>query len=394
MNDFTPTRAAGLDRMARFLPRAAAHYGARRNYDADPPATSALSPWLRHRLVTEPELLAQVFDTHGRDAADRFVTEVIWRTYWKGWLEMRPSVWADYRRNLNAALHRVQTQDGLRARFHAACRGQTGIACFDHWAHQLATTGWLHNHARMWFASIWIFTLRLPWELGADLFLRQLLDGDPASNTLGWRWVAGIQSRGKHYVATADNIRRFTEGRFDPRGDLVEDPAPLDAPEPPAPGPLPVSAPIETGTRIGLLITTDDLGPMPSMPGDPVAVFMLDCTAARSPLQVSAPVAAFGAGAAQDAAMRAPQGVPLSHGQDPGDITRWIDANRLDLVVHHHAPVGPAADTLAAVRPVRRVGFAPQVRAYDAALWPHARRGFFRFRKDIPDLAPLVRPAR
>ena len=49
----------------------------------------------------------------------------------------------------------------------------------------MTDTGWLHNHARMWFASIWIFTLRLPWALGADFFLRHLVDGDPASNTNG-----------------------------------------------------------------------------------------------------------------------------------------------------------------------------------------------------------------
>ncbi len=67
-------------------------------------------------------------------------------------------------------------------------------------------TGYLHNHARMWFASIWIFTLRLPWELGADFFLRHLLDGDPASNTLSWRWVGGMQTMGKTYLARADNI--------------------------------------------------------------------------------------------------------------------------------------------------------------------------------------------
>lgn len=57
----------------------------------------------------------------------------------------------------------------------------------------------------LWFASVWIFTLRPPWELGADLFMRQLLDGDPASNTLSWRWVAGMHTRGKHYLARRDN---------------------------------------------------------------------------------------------------------------------------------------------------------------------------------------------
>tara|TARA_Y100001936_G_scaffold67307_1_gene66269 strand:- start:3319 stop:4020 length:702 start_codon:yes stop_codon:yes gene_type:complete len=66
----------------------------------------------------------------------------------------------------------------------------------------------------MWFASIWIFTLNLPWQLGAEFFMRHLYDGDAASNTLGWRWVAGIQTKGKHYLAKEWNIEKFTEGRF------------------------------------------------------------------------------------------------------------------------------------------------------------------------------------
>ena len=72
----------------------------------------------------------------------------------------------------------------------------------------------MHNHARMWFASIWIFTLKLPWQLGAEFFLKHLYDGDAASNTLGWRWVAGIQTQGKNYLASEWNIKKFTNNRF------------------------------------------------------------------------------------------------------------------------------------------------------------------------------------
>jgi len=67
----------------------------------------------------------------------------------------------------------------------------------------------------MWFASIWIFTLDLPWELGAEFFLKHLYDGDSASNTLGWRWVAGIQTPGKHYLASEWNIKKFTNNRYE-----------------------------------------------------------------------------------------------------------------------------------------------------------------------------------
>ena len=66
----------------------------------------------------------------------------------------------------------------------------------------------------MWFASIWVFTLELPWQLGAEFFMKHLYDGDAASNTLGWRWVAGIQTQGKNYLASEWNIKKFTNNRF------------------------------------------------------------------------------------------------------------------------------------------------------------------------------------
>lgn len=390
MLDFIATRAAGQERLAARLPALGRQYATRRNFDVAPSETSALSPWLRHRLLSEREVLAAVLDAHGPHEAEKFIAEVIWRSYWKGWLEMRPSVWADYRRDLGAALNRVQTEAGLRADFEAACLGQTGIDCFDHWARQLADTGWLHNHARMWFASIWIFTLRLPWELGADLFLRQLLDGDPASNTLGWRWVAGIQTRGKHYVATAENIRRFTEGRFDPRGVLNEDPAALDAPEPPPPGALPISVPISPDIRTGVLTTTEDLSPGPVAEGAAVvATFALDTARWRSPLKVAANVADFSAAALRDGLERA----NVTFGTDAEAVEGWIRDNDLQQVVFAHAPTGPGGDCIADLRRVcdgADVRLAPQVRPYDTALWPHATRGFFRFRKDIPDVATLI----
>lgn len=226
---FTPTRAAGLNRLDAFVPASGSTYAQTRNTDRGPGArgtTSQLSPYVRRRLVTEAEVADAACRRHGPEGAEKFIQEVFWRTYWKGWLELRPQVFERYCSEV-AAL----TPQAGRA-YQDAIAGQTGVGCFDAWARELTETGWLHNHARMWTASIWIFTLRLPWQLGADWFLTHLVDADPASNTLSWRWVAGLHTPGKHYLARAENIRRFTNGRFDPYGELNEDAAPLHEPEP------------------------------------------------------------------------------------------------------------------------------------------------------------------
>jgi deoxyribodipyrimidine photo-lyase len=338
-------------------------------------------------------VLKAVLGRHSPVAAEKFVQEVFWRTYWKGWLEMRPGVWTGYRAELARALDRLATEGGLRRDWEAACRGETGIDCFDHWARELAATGYLHNHARMWFASIWIFSLRLPWVLGADFFLRHLLDGDAASNTLGWRWVAGLQTPGKHYVARADNIARYTDGRFDPRGQLDEAPLPLDAPPPPQRRPVPPGGTPAPGLRTGLLLTEDDLSPGALIAGlDIAATAVLTGVAARSPLAVSAAVHAFTEGAIIDALSRHGDrlgAVTRIDAADPAALQLWARDIGLAQIVHPWIPVGPAADTarpLLAGAAEAEIGVVPLLRPYDAASWPHATAGFFRFREAIPRL--------
>ncbi|MFL2895791.1 MAG: FAD-binding domain-containing protein [Candidatus Pelagibacter sp.] len=136
--------------------------------------------------------------------------EVLWRTYWKGWLELRPNVWSDYLIDLRNIKEKYKDDKN----YQNAMEGNTNIDCFNEWVNELKNNNYLHNHTRMWFASIWIFTLNLPWQLGAEFFMQHLFDGDAASNTLGWRWVAGVQTQGKHYLASEWNIKKFTNNRF------------------------------------------------------------------------------------------------------------------------------------------------------------------------------------
>jgi deoxyribodipyrimidine photo-lyase len=280
-----PSRWDGLCAFEAFLPKAAA-YARGRNFDRPGrQSVSELSPYLRTRLITEREVIERVIEAHGYAATEKFIQEVAWRTYWKGYLEQRPGIWARYQKDLKEL---AETSDSeLEDRLQSARSGSTGIDCFDSWVEQLVETGWLHNHARMWFASIWIFTLKLPWQLGAAFFMEHLLDGDPASNTLSWRWVAGLHTRGKHYLARASNIKRFTIGRFNPEGQLNETAEPLSADGSFEKTPLPAveslkdaDLPSLSYCPAGLLVTPEDLTPesgeLAETPFTSICVFSAD----------------------------------------------------------------------------------------------------------------------
>lgn len=376
---FDPTYTAALQRLHDFVPHAGRDYAAKRNYD-DRAGVSTLSPYIRHRIITEQDVLKTTLARHSASAAEKFIQEVYWRTYWKGWLEQRPSVWTAYKTDLNADLNRVQAESGLRQNWEAACKGDTGIACFDHWARALTETGYLHNHARMWFASIWIFTLRLPWTLGADFFLRHLIDGDPASNTLSWRWVGGLQTIGKTYLARPDNIAKYTNGRFRPT-DLATFATPLDGTAHPDRGPLPVSDPMDPTQRTGLLITEEDLSPGWLLDQfNPTATAFVQTTDARSPLKVSDNVSTFVADAMQATQQRFGEKLGPTNHIKRDDINAWAAQNKISQIVTSYIPTGPTKDALSGQN------LTQVIRPYDANAWPHATHGFFKFREKIPKL--------
>ena len=366
---FPMTRDAGLARLAEFLATAGADYAAARNTDRGPgaaPTTSALSPYLPRRLATAPEGAAAADRAFGDGGAEKFVSEVFWRTYFKGHLETHPAAWTDYLALAGSDRDRLAAEPGLRRTYEAAVEGRTGIDGFDDWAAELVETGWLHNHARMWFASIWIFTLRLPWALGAEHFLRHLVDGDPASNTLSWRWVAGLHTQGKHYVARAENIRRYTDGRFDPAG-LDEYPDALDEPMPPREVPLPRADRAPAGD-VALLLHLDDLHPE-SLPLGTARVRRV------AGLVRHAEGASDRVRAADEAAMADALARAAAHFDCPADPVADGWADGLPIVAAW-APVGPSASALPECLRVRR--------AWDEAAWPRATRGYSRLRSAIP----------
>ncbi|MDA9670518.1 DNA photolyase [Paracoccaceae bacterium] len=384
-----PTRASALEKLTDFIPKAGLSYRNKRNYDFGPSNhnyVSQLSPFIRRRILTETEILKAVLNKHGLSSAEKFVQEVFWRTYWKGWLEMRPSVWLDYQNDLSRLENQIMTQAGLRKSWGTACEGKTGIECFDSWAHELKETGYLHNHARMWFASIWIFTLNLPWQLGADFFLRHLLDGDPASNTLSWRWVAGIQTQGKTYLARRDNICKYTNNRFDPIG-LSSSAVPLTGNPHPNLSILNLGNVPDSNLRTGLLIHDDDLDLSPVIKGlkieGTVAVNNLERI---SPWSCAKSVHTFVNSLIEDVSTRYKDKIgSVNFTSKPNEIETWYQENRIEQIVVAYAATGPNA-LLIKTLIEQGLNVIQMTKDYDQSAWPHATHGFFRFKEKIPAL--------
>lgn len=420
--DASPARWEALQDLHTFLSALPAYRGGRSFDRPQAQAVSRLSPYIRHRLLSERDVALAVLNRYETREADPFLNQVGWRTYFKGYLEQHPSIWRDYRRDLEALDSSLSPETAARLR--KARAGETGIVPFDAWVRGLERTGWLHNHARMWFASIWIFTLKLPWQAGAAFFLEHLLDGDPASNVLSWRWVGGLHTRGKHYLARAENIRKFTEGRFDPEGQLDEaaDPLPPDGPhslEPlsPAASLEDLQFPSLSCCPAGLLVTPEDLSPETSelseTPFSSICVLAGNDIAAE--MGYASGVKGFIEGAVADAGGRLSshwdgkvvecsrevfQMVGKACPENVGRLERmrvysgqvkdwvqsvltWAQNEHLKSVWMFRPPAGPYADRLPALKEAlgsRNIHLHEYRRRWDSLHWPHATRGYFAFR--------------
>ncbi len=223
--NFEPSREFAIKKLEDFIDKNLHEYSKLRNFDFGPEQrknVSSISPYITHGILSETEVIKNSLKKFSFAKNEKFVQEVLWRIYWKGWLELRPLVWSDY----IIELKKLKKEFYNNKNYLNAIEGKTNIECFNYWISEIKKYNYLHNHARMWFASIWIFTLNLPWQLGAEFFMKYLLDGDSASNTLGWRWVAGVQTKGKNYIASEWNIKKFTNNRFS-QIKLNENPQPI-----------------------------------------------------------------------------------------------------------------------------------------------------------------------
>lgn len=391
------TRRDALAAWQDFLPKVSAYSHRRNHVEPAHRNVSRLSAALRYRLISEDEIIHDTLQNHDFSGAEKWLQEVCWRRYWKSWLETRPDVWNSSRQRVRKL--RQTLPEAVIHRAEKVARGESGVACLDAIAEELITTGYLHNHARMWWASYWIHVECLPWELGADFFFRHLLDADPASNTLSWRWVAGLQTVGKTYLVRRSNIEKYApellrhdntgsariaDGAFSPTV-VTEFAQTVRQPLPDYLETFPRS-----DSRIGLWLHADDLlpelGPLRSLTPVSVAAFSSEHLYRQhyklSEGRITALTTVQSDGLAR-AGAHFKCHTALNHGEDPAtSLCAWAAAHALDEIIAFAPNVGPVADILPRLRKLLSSAGIPLTlirRSSDTQAFALAGAGFFPF---------------
>jgi len=184
-------------------------YAGTRNYLDG--AVTQLSPYLRHGLLSLDQVRRHAVALAGSARAiPKFISELAWRDYWQRlYVLLGAGVWLDreeYKTGFTASQYSAELPAALQT-------GATGLPCIDAFIHGLHTTGYVHNHARMWLAAYVVHWRRVRWQTGAQWFLTHLLDGDAASNNLSWQWVASTFSH-KPYFFNRENLEKYTRGAY------------------------------------------------------------------------------------------------------------------------------------------------------------------------------------
>ena len=255
MTAFPPGRRAALERLRAINP---ARYSRSRNFLSG--AVTRLSPYIRHGILELAEVRDAVI-ARGLPTKDveKLIQELAWRDYYRrvyGTIGTR--IWDDiepYKTGLPASAYARELPDDIRA-------GTTGAACIDGFVRDLVDEGYVHNHARMYFASYVVHHRRVRWQAGAAFYLEHLLDGDPASNNLSWQWVASTFAH-EPYIFNRENLERYTENAYCGRCPLARGGCPFDGDYAALDRKLfpPDRTPTESGARISLNAPPDPLPP-------------------------------------------------------------------------------------------------------------------------------------
>ena len=175
-------------------------YGRTRNFANG--SVTRLSPYISRGVLSTRTILKQVLD-RGYDPKqiEKFIQELAWRDYWQ-------QIWIARKDEINSDLKHTHSRVSNYGIPKALLSAQTGIEALDKALEEFYDTGYVHNHMRMYLASVACNIGQSHWKVPAQWMYYHLLDADWASNALSWQWVAGSNSHKKYY-ANQENINRY-----------------------------------------------------------------------------------------------------------------------------------------------------------------------------------------
>lgn len=175
-------------------------YGKSRNFIDG--AVTYLSPYISRGVISPKNVLDAVLDKgYAPKQIEKFIQELAWRDYWQ-------QIWKNKLSAIDADLKRPQPESRFEGVPKAIIQANTGIEAIDASINEFYQSGYLHNHVRMYVASLCTNVAKCHWSQPARWMYYHLLDGDWASNALSWQWVSGANSN-KKYFANQDNINKF-----------------------------------------------------------------------------------------------------------------------------------------------------------------------------------------
>jgi deoxyribodipyrimidine photo-lyase len=175
-------------------------YGSTRNYING--SVTYLSPYISRGIVSTKFILSEILKKGYKPAQiEKLIQELAWRDYWQ-------QIWISKGNEINSDLKHRQVPVSNSSIAKAIIEANTGIEAIDKAIEAFYKTGYLHNHLRMYIASIACNIAQSHWKVPAQWMYYHLLDADWASNALSWQWVAGANAN-KKYVANQENVNKY-----------------------------------------------------------------------------------------------------------------------------------------------------------------------------------------
>ena len=380
------SREYALEVLENFVVKKIKNYSSKRNYDfgdAKNNFVSYISPFIVKGVLSEREIISRVLRDNSYPQTEKFIQEIFWRTYWRGWLELREKVWYDF-------IADIKLLDNTTKNYVSAISANTKIDCFNFWVIELKETGYLHNHTRMWFASIWIFTLKIDWQLGAMFFYNHLIDADSASNTLSWRWVAGLQTKGKTYRAWDENIKKYTGSKYYPQNLLSKSADPLPDNRLYPPKDIQFNNSTTNLDNSGLIIFDENLSLNYIMNDNNKFNNILLQSSHYSPLGEDSPIKInFNRKSLKECEkmIQINNSVQLDYidfnKNYVDQVNKWSKKHKIELILFARPRVGIFKNIMNDIleNSITKVSIID--RKWDVMYWPHCKKGFFNFKKNI-----------